>query len=358
MPYSLALLSRAPALTRPQRVLLKVEAEQVVDLEYRPEGIDAEPFARAARMGGEQLVATAARLCPSCGLAHALAFCQAVEQLAEITVPPRGLALRLVAVELERASSHLRTAAAILHALDVPAPAQTLEQHVTAIRTALGHLTHHASDKWLCVGGVAVSPGGWETSMVDQEVARQLDPLFALADRLISWRALLARTVEIGVISQNAASQFGLAGPLGRASGLRTDLRLDAPYAAYATFPPELVSQEAGDVYARLVVLILEAVEALKLADRALHALPAGPAQVAPPESVPTGEAEASVEAPRGPLRYGVTAEQGRISAVRYQTAPQLERLLARVALDKAALDDAALIILSCDPCDRCLISS
>ncbi|MFV9506226.1 MAG: hypothetical protein AB4911_16880 [Oscillochloridaceae bacterium umkhey_bin13] len=357
MPYSLVLRPRAPGLTRSQRVLVQVEGEAVVAVEYRPEGPLNEPFARMAHVEPNQLLELAAKQCPSCGLAHAVALSQAIEQLAAVQVPPRAAALRLVALELERASSHLRTAAAILEALDLPQLAATLTYHATATRTALAHLTHHAPERWLCVGGVAVSPGGWETSMVDQEIARQLEPLFALADRLISGRALLARTVEIGVMSAGTASQFGLAGPLARAVGLTTDLRLTAPYAAYASHPPELVTQEGGDVYARFVVLLLEAVEALKLADRVLHGLPAGPAQHQFDEPLPTGEAESSVEAPRGLLRYQIRTEYGKVSQVSVQPAPQLDRLLARVVLGQANLDDAALIILSCDPCDGCLPS-
>jgi len=41
--------------------------------------------------------------------------------------------------------------------------------------------------------------------------------------------------------------------------------------------------------------------------------------------------------------------------AVAHQAAPQLDRLLARTALAQAMLDDAALIIVSTDPCDACL---
>jgi Ni,Fe-hydrogenase III large subunit len=177
----------------------------------------------------------------------------------------------------------------------------------------------------------------------------------AAGEPCASARPLLARTVDVGVISQSAAAQFGLAGPLARAAGLGADLRRDAPYAAYGELQPDVAPQEGGDVYARLLVLLLESLESLKLVERAARELPEGPWRGELPEALPAGAATAAVEAPRGPLRYSVESDGRRIVAVTAQVAPQLDRLLARTALAQAALDDAALIIVSTDPCDSCL---
>ncbi|MFN8569046.1 MAG: hypothetical protein U0Z44_16360 [Kouleothrix sp.] len=57
------------------------------------------------------------RICGTCSFAHSLAFCQALEQLCDIPVSGRALALRCVAAELERIASHTHAAATILHAL-------------------------------------------------------------------------------------------------------------------------------------------------------------------------------------------------------------------------------------------------
>lgn len=353
--YTLALRPSAPALARPQRVLLKVEGEQIVDVEYRPDLGDGSPFARVGRMGFEQIMDTAASACPSCGTAHALALCQAVEALASIEVPRRAAALRLVAAELERAASHLTAVGAIFGALDLESTAAAFAAEGRAARVALAELAGEPAGAWLVPGGVARELTDEARAAAARAIAEARERLFALADRSIAQRSLLARTVEVGVISAGAAEQFALAGPLARAAGLRGDLRHDAPYAAYDVWRPELVTQEGGDVYARLMVYLLEALEGLKLAGQAVGELPAGPTRSPLPAALPAGEAVGAAEAPRGPVRYRVEGDGRRLSAVSCTPAPQLDRLLARATLINAALDDAALIVVSTDPCDTCL---
>ncbi|NTU79306.1 MAG: hypothetical protein HGA45_07875 [Chloroflexales bacterium] len=351
----MALRPSAPALAHPQRVILRVEGEQIVDVEYRPETGDGSPFARVGRMGFEQIVAAATAACPTCGMAHALALCQAVEALAAIAIPARAKVLRVAAAELERATSHLATVATIFEALALPEVAAAFAAEGRAAAGALLSLRGKAPGGWLVPGGVAQDLADEGRGAIARVMAESLERLFTLADKTIAQRLLLARTVEVGVITLSAAEQFGLGGPLARAVGLKADLRLDAPYAAYDDLQTALVTQEGGDVYARITVLIFEALESLKLAGRAVHDLPVGPIRGALPQALPAGIGEAAVEAPRGPVHYKVAAEGGRLSAVSCKPAPQLDRLLTRAALVNATVDDSALIFVSTDPCDTCL---
>lgn len=354
MAYSLALRPSAPALSRPQRAVLKVEGEQIIDVEYRPDLSSGAAFDRVERMGFEQTVAAAAAACPSCGAAHALALCQAVEAVAVIAVPQRAAALRLVAAELERAASHLAAAGAIFTALALPTTAARFVAEGRAAAEALSELTGGRPGAWLAPGGLTAELDPDGQGRLARGAAESLERLFTLADATITQRPLLARTVEVGALSAGAARQFGLAGPLARAAGLEHDLRIAAPYGAYAQWLPALVTQEGGDVYARLMVYLLEALESLKLVGRALQELPDGPIRSALPAALPDGSGDGTVEAPRGPLRYRIECSGGRLSAVSCTPAPQLGRLLARALLVNAAVDDAALIVVSTDPCDSC----
>jgi Ni,Fe-hydrogenase III large subunit len=354
--YTLALRASAPALARPQRALLNVEGEHIVDVEYRPDAGDGSPFEHTDRLGLEQAVHTAMG-CPHCGVAHGLALCQAIEALTGVSVPRRGAMLRLIAAELERASSHLETTSAIFAALGMPIVATAFATEGASAGATLRDLASDGVAGWLVPGGVARDLGTEERETLIERTADSLERIFTLADQTISRRTLLARTVEIGVISASAAGQYRLGGPLARGAGLRADLRHDAPYAAYDDWRPNLVTQEGGDVYARLMMFVLEALESLKLAGRVAGELVGGQEQsyAELPESLPAGSGEGHSEGPRGPVRYRVEAEGGRLSAVRCTLAPQLDRLLARTALGGAALDDAALIMISTDPCDICL---
>jgi len=104
-----------------------------------------------------------------------------------------------------------------------------------------------------------------------------------------------------------------------------------------------------------MLVLLLESLDSLRIVERVAEELPGGAWRGALPEQLPAATASSAVEAPRGPLRYSVEGDGRRIVAVAQRAAPQLDRLLARTALTQAALDDAALIIVSTDPCDACL---
>ncbi|NNJ12838.1 hypothetical protein EKD04_021155 [Chloroflexales bacterium ZM16-3] len=350
MSYTLTLEPAAAAWRGPQQLVLKVAAERVADVEYR---LDLPTRPRAA--GKPALLQEVARICPTCTHAHSLAFSLAVESLLGRDAPPRAARLRLVAAELERAVSHLVTLDAIF-----------VTMGMTHLAASLAGLRDTAAQGMALLagapdGGALILPGGLRRDLSDDERLglRQLlsgasRRLYQLADSVIDQRLILARTVEVGVLSGSAVTQFGLHGPLARASGITEDVRLDTPYGAYGDLSPQLITQESGDVYARLVLLLLEALESLKLSDRALEDLPDGPLSAQMPASLPEGEGVATVEAPRGALRYRVESDGRRISGYQADPSPQLDRLLARTILSRAALDDVVLIALSTDPCSAC----
>lgn len=350
MSYTLTLEPAAAAWRGPQRLVLKIADERIADVEYR-----RDLPARPRPVGGGALLQQVARSCLTCSQAHCLAFALAVEDLLGLEVPIRAARLRLVAAELERAGSHLGTLEALFAAMGLAHTVAALAQ----LREAAGRgLALLAGDP---AGGALILPGGLRHDLPDAQhaalrahLAETSRQLYQIADALIDQRLVLARTVEVGVLSGAAAAQFGLRGPMARAAGLRDDVRLDAPYGAYAVLSPQLIVQESGDVYARMVVLLLEALESLKLSDRALEGLPAGPASAQVPARLPAGAGEALVEAPRGALRYQIESDGQRISGYRAQPAPQLDRLLARSILAGAAPDDTVLIALSTDPCSAC----
>ncbi|GAB4432685.1 MAG: hypothetical protein OHK0015_20490 [Chloroflexi bacterium OHK40] len=354
MTYRLALRPGAPALSHAQRALLTIEGERIADVEYRPEPGASSPFVAVERKGLERMLEAAARLCPNCGQAHALALCQAVEALASIEVPARAAWLRVAAAELERAASHLRTLAAIFATLGLGPLAATFAHHGDAARHALAELRGN-QDGWLLPGGVGqdLSAAGREALRLGASEIRA--QLFPIAERTITRRPILARTLDVGTIGASAATQFGLGGPMARAAGLARDARIDTPYAAYAELAPTPAVQEGGDVYARILVLLLEALESLRLVERAATELPDGSWRGRLPESLPAATTAATVEAPRGPLTYEVESDGHRLVGVRARPAPQLDRLLARTVLAGATLDDAPMIIVSTDPCDTCL---
>jgi NADH-quinone oxidoreductase subunit D len=93
-------------------------------------------------------------------------------------------------------------------------------------------------------------------------------------------------------------------GPTARASGVRADVRVDAPYAGYPDFPVDLITETAGDLAARFVVRINELFVSYRLIHTILNKLPPGERSVRMPRRIPEGETVSRVEAPRGELFY------------------------------------------------------
>lgn len=355
MSYSLALGPFHPAWRGPQQCILRIEGERIADLEYR-DGFNERGVAeRLARLDLPQALQLVSQICGTCSFAHTLAFCQALEGLCGLTVGERAAALRVVAAEFERLVSHVQAAAMVLEAIG-------MERVATQLRgqreTALGlnsRLTGARLASDFCL------PGGVRRNLVasDREEALVALPklsrsLYQQIETLIDQRPLLARTVEVGTLPKTAAEQYGVRGPLARASGIGRDVRSDHPYAAYPSLTFRPITQEGGDVYARLLVLLLEALESAKLAEQALRELPEGDWQGDLPNQIKRGQGSSAVEGPRGMIRYTIESDGERLKKVRIDTPRQFDRLLARTLLAGALLDNAVPIFASCDVCTAC----
>jgi Ni,Fe-hydrogenase III large subunit len=339
----------------PQRFILRVSGEQVADVEYQ-DGINERGCAdRIPRLALPEALALVTHICDTCSLAHALAFCQAIEELCGLALPERAALLRVAAAEAERATSHLRAAAAVLRALGMERRAAELE--ALRGRTLDLHETlagARATPDFVAPGGVRrdLAQGARESLLAALPNLNQA--LYHLVDGLIDSRALLARTIEVGALPRTAAEQFAVRGPLARASGLARDTRVDYPYAAYERLALRPVMQEGGDVYARLVVLLLEAYESIKLIEQALRELPAGPYLGGPPETLAPGQASGAAEGPRGMIRYTLESDGYRLTRARIDAPRQLDRLLARTLLSGALPDNVVAIVASVDMCASC----
>lgn len=355
MSYTLALGPQHPAFGGPQQLVLQLTGELVADVEYRSGADPGLHSGRLARFELERALHAAGQIDERSGHAHTMAFCQAVESLCDLALPPRAAYLRVAVAEAERISSHLSALTALFTVIAMQRVTRQLGDLQRAAADLLAQLSDAAGAIDLCV------PGGLRRDLSDPArseallaIKRLSRRLFQLTEAIIVERALLSRTVEVGSLPGEAASQFGISGPAARASGLRRDLRIDEPYAAYTALAPTLIAQEGGDVYARLVTLLLEAIESSKLVARALEDLPAGEVLGAMPSALIAGRSEGAVESPHGPLRYQISSDGKRISELQIVAPRQLDRLLARTLLNGAQLDNVAMIVRSIDPCTAC----
>jgi len=90
----------------------------------------------------------------------------------------------------------------------------------------------------------------------------------------------LARLQGTGYLETEACLQLGVTGPLLRASGLAWDLRKEMPYSGYENYDFDVVTETAGDNFARYLVRINEIRQSLRIVEQALDRLRPGPVMI------------------------------------------------------------------------------
>jgi NADH-quinone oxidoreductase subunit D len=156
------------------------------------------------------------------------------------------------------------------------------------------------------------------------------------------------RTRGIGALSAEEAIDYGITGPVLRASGVEYDVRKAHPYSGYESFDFDVPVGKNGDVYDRYLVRLEEMQQSCKILRQALDNLPDGPVnvedlKVALPEKeqvytqmeplvhhfkfyidgppMPVGEVYQAIEAPKGELGYYIISK-GDKSAHRLRIRP------------------------------------
>ncbi len=125
----------------------------------------------------------------------------------------------------------------------------------------------------------------------------------------------LMRTVGVGMLPREMAIDWGVTGPMLRASGLQFDLRKAEPYFAYGEVEFDVPVEKGGDVYARFLVRMEEMRQSCRIIHQALERLPAGPVIVEGLEKGyqllvrPAGEHYSRIEGARGEIGIYIIAD-------------------------------------------------
>jgi membrane-bound hydrogenase subunit alpha len=344
-----------PLQEEPELFNLTVEGEKVVGIDvhigYNHRGIEKLSESKTV----DQSTFVIERICGICSTSHPFAYTRAVEDVMGVEEPERARYIRTIIAEGERIHSHLLWAGLAGHFLGYNTVYMWVwklrEEILDVMEMLSGNRNNYAMFK----------PGGVRRD-IDPDVIpvalRKIDGIMPTLDMLrkavLDDPVLHARLKGVGVLTREEAVAWCAVGPTSRASGVARDVRKDTPYAAYDRVPWKMITAEEGDVFAKVVVRILEVFESMAIMKECLKRLPTGPIDL-DLKGVPPGEGIGVHEAPRGEVFHYVRSD-GTNRPVRHKVrAPSFMNIpTCQTTIIGESISDAAIILASVDPCYCC----
>ena len=307
------------------------------------------------------------------------AYCLAIEKLTGVDIPRRAQLIRVLFSEIGRILNHLLNVTT--QAMDVGALTPPLwgfeerEKLMVFYERACGARLHAAYFR----------PGGVHQDLPPElidDIEAWCESFPAVLDDIETLitenRIFKQRNVDIAVVSEQDALDWGFSGVMVRGSGLAWDLRRAQPYECYDEFDFRIPVGRNGDCYDRYLVRMAEMRESVKIMQQCLRKLRAEPGQVlahgkiAPPKRgdmktsmealihhfklytegfhVPAGEVYAAVEAPKGEFGVYMVADGSNLP---YRVKLRAPGFLHLQAMDHVAtghmLSDVSAIIGTLD---------
>ena len=297
------------------RIVLTIDGERIVDAEPHIGYLHRGTEKLCERENYRQIITLFDRLDYVANFNNELVFVMAAEKLMGLEVPERAQFIRVILCELNRISSHMLFYGAFGTDIGVLATPfmygfrerERIQQLFEAVSGA--RMMH----SYFRVGGVAVDlPDGFTAHA--RALLDQLKRGVEECDRLLTYNEIfLERTVNIGALTGEEAIDFGVSGPVLRASGVPMDVRVAEPYLVYDRFDYEIPLGKNGDCWDRFWVRIEEMRQSIAIVEQALAMMPEGPFQ-APVAKFgfvrpPRGDTYARAENPRGDFGVYLVSE-------------------------------------------------
>jgi NADH-quinone oxidoreductase subunit D len=239
-------------------------------------------------------------------------YAVAVEKLLSIKVPERVEYIRVIMGELQRIASHL--VALGTYGADIGAVTPFLfcfrdrEKILSLFEMTCGARLLY---NYIWVGGLSHDLHHDFLRLTKDFVDYFKPKIKELNDLLTYNKIFIERTANVGILPLDTAINYGITGPMLRASGLKWDLRKDDPYSVYDKFDFDIPVGDGrmgtvGDSWDRYYVRVLEMEQSLRIIEQAVEQIPEGDVTSAIPKRIKpvVGQVYSRVENPRGELGY------------------------------------------------------
>ncbi|MDD2472328.1 MAG: NADH-quinone oxidoreductase subunit D [Dehalococcoidales bacterium] len=338
------------------RMRAQIDGEVITDIEpvfgYLHRGIEKLAEGKTYR----QIIPLTDRLDYLSSMSNNLAYCMAVEKLAEIEVPERAVYIRVIMSELQRMMSHLLAVGSFFNDMGT---FFTPFFYMFIQKEKITDLFEMVSGQRLLYNYMRF--GGVSHDLPDAFIPalkRFLSDMPAEINKyehlLNENEIVLARSKNVGILSRETAINCSVSGPLLRASGVNWDIRKADPYSGYDRFDFDIPVGANGDCYDRYLVRIRELRQSLRIIEQAVNKLSQGkvlnpvPLRFRPP----AGEVYSHIESTKGELGFHVVSDGSDKPYRLHVRAPSLINLSAlRQMLIGWKLADAIITFGSIDIC-------
>jgi energy-converting hydrogenase A subunit O len=343
-----------PAFKEPLRLKLKTQGEKVlsaeIDYGYVHRGIERVMKGKT----WQKAIFLSERVCGICSYIHTQTFAETFEKISGERAPLRAQYLRVLTNELDRIQSHLLANSTYFKALEH----ETLFMYMLYLREpvmdAIEQLTgNRVNMGWNVVGGVRMDVKDVHLQKI-LEIMNKLELEYDKYVEMFEHGPLVGlRSRDVGRMTKEDAIKGRAVGPIGRASGLKHDLREDHhTYRDHLDF--NVIWRKEGDNFARTMNRFDEIPESISLIKQVIENLPEG--EVRKKVDIGAGYGEWRNEAPRGEVTYMIETNGNLINniSIRTPSIMNIDACAKYMLKDVATVADAVATYASVDPCIAC----
>lgn len=343
-----------PGLKEPLRLKLKTQGERVISAEidygYVHRGIERIMVGKT----WQKAIYLAERVCGICSYIHTQTFAETFEKISEERAPLRAQFLRVLTNELDRIQSHLLANSTFFKAVEH----ETLFMYMLALREpvmdAIELLTgNRVNMGWNVVGGVRMDAKDVHLQQI-MEIMNKLEAGYYKYVEMYEQGPLMGlRSKKVGRMTREEAIKARAVGPIGRASGLKHDLREDHhTYRDHLDF--KVIWRKEGDNFARNMNRFDEIPQSISLIRQVIENMPEG--EIRKKVDIGAGYGEWRNEAPRGEVTYMIETNGNLINnaSIRTPSIMNIDSCAKYMLNDVATVADAIATYATVDPCIAC----